>query len=860
MKTRYPGVAATIAALLSYAHAAPAQELPVVAAQPDAAVETELAEVTVTARRRGEAAQDVPLPITVLDADALERSGNFNVIKLQQLTPSLQVYSSNPRNSAANIRGLGAPFGLTNDGIEQGVGQYVDDVYYSRAASSTLDFIDVERIEVLRGPQGTLYGKNTTAGAINITSRAPTFETEGSAEVSAGSYGFYQAKGMLSGPLIDDVLAARVAFSTLNRHGTIDNIATGTKINELDSFGVRTQFLWKAGEDLDVTFTGDWNNQSPEGYAQVSARYGQTQRAANRQYWGLAAIQDTDPVTAGVQPYVAPGSVPGGPGNALSGTFAPFSRVTDVDAPLNAGSELGGLAARAVWDVAGGEFTSVTAWRYWNWLPENDRDFTGLPVTVKSNNPSTQDQYTQEFRFAWTGERIDYVVGLFGYKQTVHTDGIQEQGPAASRWLLNPSGAQAVLSAAPEVINHLTALNDIDFENVSAALFGQLTWRITDSFRLEPGIRINYDDKKGSYDSTIINGQGETLPINPADPFYTSTTPFLLSTGVTTTRGAVRTAQRGVLPPQTYEAQFDDWNVSGGLTAAFDFASSVLGYASYQRGFKTGGITLNGAPTQANGEPIISGTTVDPEEVNHYELGLKTQFANRTVTANLAIFRTDVDDFQATVNNNLGTSTIRGYLANAEQVRVQGVEVDFSWSPSENWRFYVNGAFTDATWESFPDAPCPPELSGGATTSPPAAAAGPPGTAGSVSPANCDISGQWLPGVSRLSGAWGVEYRHLGSILGQPGTLFVAYDGSARSKFSSNPSRSAYTDIAGYGLANFRLGFQSDSTWDVHGWVRNAFSKDYFEILQGSTGGNTGLIAGGLGDPMTYGLTVRVSF
>jgi outer membrane receptor protein involved in Fe transport len=139
-------------------------------------------EILVTARRRQEASQDVPLAISVIGGEHLDNTGAFNVGRLQQLTPTLQFYTSNPRNSAVNIRGLGAPFGLTNDGIEQGVGIYVDDVYYSRAASSTFDFLDVARIEVLRGPQGTLYGKNTTAGALNITSRQPSFDFEGRAE------------------------------------------------------------------------------------------------------------------------------------------------------------------------------------------------------------------------------------------------------------------------------------------------------------------------------------------------------------------------------------------------------------------------------------------------------------------------------------------------------------------------------------------------------------------------------------------------------------------------------------------------------------------------------------------------------
>ena len=140
--------------------------------------DTEEEVITVTARRREEQLQDVPIAVAAVSGASLQQTGSNNVSKLQQLIPSFQFYSSNPRNSAANIRGLGAPFGLTNDGIEQGVGVYVDEVYNSRVAATTFDFVDVERIEVLRGPQGTLYGKNTTAGAINITTRPPSFTPE----------------------------------------------------------------------------------------------------------------------------------------------------------------------------------------------------------------------------------------------------------------------------------------------------------------------------------------------------------------------------------------------------------------------------------------------------------------------------------------------------------------------------------------------------------------------------------------------------------------------------------------------------------------------------------------------------------
>jgi iron complex outermembrane recepter protein len=804
-----------------------------------AAVDEVLEAVTVTARRRDEELQDVPLPITVVDAKLLEETGAFNVAKLQQLAPTLQFYSTNPRNSAANIRGLGAPFGLTNDGIEQGVGLYVDDVYYSRAASSTFDFLDVERIEVLRGPQGTLYGKNTTAGAINITTRKPTFEPEASAEITAGNIGFYQAKAAISGPLLGDSLAGRFAVSTTNRKGTIFNTASRNRINEQDNLGIRGQFLWRASDNLDVTLSGDYSKQDAECCGSVYVRTGSTQRAAARQYEALRQLIDTNPLQAGVQAYAPP-------------SRDPYDRVTDYDAELDARNELGGAAVRAVWDLGAGSFTSVTAWRYWDWGPKNDRDFTGVKVTTKSENPTKQDQYTQEFRYNYLGEHFDYVVGLFGYRQNVHTDGVQEQGPDASLWLINRNNANNIaLSNDPATLNGLTSRNNIDFKNNSAALFGQLSWHVTDKFRVEPGVRLNYDDKEGSYVSEVTNANGEVLQTQVAgNPFYSSAT----------LAGRQHLAQRDAITPQAYEAKFSDWNVSGDLKLSYELTADVLTYASYARSFKTGGITLNGVPTDtATGLPLLGTERVRPEKVSSYELGIKTQFLDRRATLNLAAFRTDVKDFQATVNNGQ-VSVIRGYLANAEKVKIQGAEADFSFRPNTSFNAYVNGAYTDAIYDKFTGAPCPPELAGGPTTSTDPTQWGAPGVPGSVSPAYCDVSGQWLPGVSKWSASWGFQYTHASSFLGREGEAYFGYDGNVRSRWSSNPSRSLYTDVGGYGLANFRLGFRSGSNWDVYAWVRNALGKEYFQELNAATGGNTGLVVGIPGDPRTWGVTLRTQF
>ncbi|RYZ63048.1 MAG: TonB-dependent receptor, partial [Proteobacteria bacterium] len=282
------------------------------------------------------------------------------------------------------------------------------------------------------------------------------------------------------------------------------------------------------------------------------------------------------------------------------------------------------------------------------------------------------------------------------------------------------------------------------------------------------------------------------------------------------------------------------------------------GYASYARSFKTGGINLNGLPLDAANSPILASATIEPETVNHYEAGLKTQFFGKTATLNVAAFWTDVDDFQTTVTNGQ-FAVVRGYLANADKVRVRGVETDFSIRPTDNFSAYVNAAYTDHEYVRFTDAPCPPELSGGTTVTG-SQVPGAAGVPGALSPANCNISGQWLPGISKWAVSYGLQYAFAdGRLLGREGHAYAGFDGSYRTRYSSNPSRSAYTDISGYAVANFRVGFREEDRWDVYAWIRNAFDKDYFEFLTVPSG-NTGLISGQPADPRTFGATVQVHF
>ncbi|WP_242124816.1 TonB-dependent receptor [Sphingobium sp. Sx8-8] len=783
--------------------------------------------IIVTARRRQETAQEVPLAISVIKGDSIEATGNFNVIKLQQLAPTLQVYTTNPRNTSVNIRGLGVPFGLTSDGFEQGVGIYVDDVYNSRVAAATFDFLDVAQVEVLRGPQGTLYGKNTTAGAINITTNQPTFDFEGRAEVTAGNLGYKQGKAAVSGPL-SDTLAARIAVATTSRRGTIYNVTSKRWINEQDNLGIRGQLLFKPTDNFSLTLSGDYSRQDPECCGTVFVRVGTTQRAPNRQYDALAAAQG----------YVVP-------------SRNPYDRLTDLDTELNARNKIGGVSAKAVWNVGPGTLTSVTAWRFWDWNPSNDRDFTGLPIISKSQNPSQQDQYSQEFRYNVEGRKVDFVVGLFGFKQRIDTQGTEQQGTAAAKWNLTPSTNPTNVANNPATLAGLTATNTQWLKSESAALFGQLSWKVTDALTIQPGARLNYDKKSGFYQRVVTTGSGAVI---------TSCAP------TATAGNAVLTAQCSIYQPQISAPSDSAWNFTYDFNVNYKIARDILAYATYAKSFKTLGINQNGLPLNSDNTVNYAAGTVKPESVNHFELGLKTQFWNRRATFNLTAFRTEIKDFQATVNGGQ-FGTTRGYLANADKVRSQGIEADFKVVASDRFTAYANGAYTDAKYVKFCNAPPPPELSGGSSTGIVVSKTdkcaytgtiGAAATANQVSPPFVDISGESLPGVSKWAFSYGAEYNIPVTLLAKEGQLYFGVDGNYRSHWNSNATPSIYTDVKGYALTNFRAGFRGDG-FDVFGWVRNAFDVNYIDNLQVAPG-NTGLIAGTPGDPRTWGGTIKYAF
>ncbi|MCF6130143.1 TonB-dependent receptor [Flavobacterium sp. AS60] len=749
------------------------------------AKETQLFEVLVTSRRRTEVVQDVPIPIAVVTSRQVEESGSFNVNRVKELVPSVQLYSSNPRNTTLNIRGLGSTFGLTNDGIDPGVGFYVDGVYYARPAATSLDFIDIERIEVARGPQGTLFGKNTTAGAFNITTKKPNFIPSSTAELSYGNYGYIQAKSSINGELFKK-LAGRLSFSGTQRDGVIDNVRTGNSVNDINNLGVKGQLLYAPNEKTEILLSGDFSQQKPDGYAQVLAGVVTTQRAAYRQFNQIIADLG----------YELP-------------SLNAFDRKIDHDTPWRSNNDLGGVSLNIERDIAGGTLTSTTAWRYWNWDPSNDRDFTGLSVLRKSQAPSIHNQISQEVRYAGDlSKKLSVVFGVYAIGQDLKSSPYHTEESGDAQWRFSQSTTSSNW-ATPGLFEGYGIKTRSSLKSLSGAVFGQLDWALTSKLHILPGLRYNYDEKEVDYDRKTYGGLETTDP-------------------------ALIALKRLVYSDQAFKANVSDNNYSGQLTVAYKFSENFNSFGTYARSFKPVGVNLGGLPT-ASGVVLTDLAVVKPEEVEHFEFGVKTNPTPNS-RVNVTIYSTNIKDYQTQVQTaELGVN--RGYLANAEKVRVQGIELEGNVRLLKDLSLNASLSYTDGKYVSFKNAPVPLEETGSAQ-------------------AFKDVSGGRLPGVSKWSGALGSEYAVDAKFLKREGRFFVALDSYFRSEFSSSASPSKYLNVEGYALFNGRFGFRVQNGLSVSIWARNLLNKDYYEqLLPGA--GNAGHYAGVLGDPRTYGITLK---
>ncbi len=775
----------------AWAQTAPSAEgLGLAAANAEVAASEDTGDVVVvTARRREENAQEVPIALSVVGAEQIEQTGSYTLGQIQQLVPSLQVFSFNPRNTNINIRGLGSNVALTNDGLENGVGFYVDGVYYGRPGQTQFDLIDLQQIEVLRGPQGTLFGKNTVAGAINITTKAPSFTPEYQLEASGGNYAYAQVKASATGPVIDDFLAYRLTASYTNREGFIENVRTGERAQSYENFSTRGQLLFEFSDTLDLRLIGDFSEQHARCCINVAVDFFPT-------YDNGAPIPNNfqDRVTrAGYTPL----------------PFDPFARRTDADSHFQADMRTYGVSAELNWDLGDATLTSITSNRWWDWYPANDADGTGLPVITVGQQQNFQRQFSQEVRLGSDGENVvDWTIGGYYFWQIISGFGSFGYGSAAANWNL-PAVPAVVGNAA---LNGFTAASRSTPRTKSYAAFGQATWNISDQLKLTSGLRYTHEEKDGSF-----------IQFHTGGPSLAGLTPVQQATAL-----AIRNQFN---PVTAYSAELEDDNLAGLVSLAYQITPDALVYGSWSRGGKSGGLNLAQLPAGVAPQ-------VDPEKVESYELGIKSAWFDGALVANLAAYETTIEDYQtAIIEQAVGTVGFIQYIANIPEVRSRGVEADLVWSPLDNLTLTASAAYTDAKYVQYDNAPQKPENLNLSAVQ--------------------DLSGEPLTGVPEftysLSGDYWQPLDFLGGYEG-----YVHADWAERTSYYTSASNSRYAEVPGYGLLNARIGVRDPGRgWDLSLWARNLLDEEYFQTL-GSA--NTGLVTGLVGEPRTYGATLRTRF
>jgi iron complex outermembrane receptor protein len=740
-------------------------------------------DIVVTARRRAEDPQHVPIPLSVFGGADLEERGFTNLEQLQRQAPSLQIMGQNPRNANINIRGLGANVGFASDGLENGVGVYIDDVYYARTGQALFDLVDLDRIEVLRGPQGTLFGKNTTAGALSIYTRAPQFKSEMIADATIGSRGTYRVRGTINAPIIDGLIAARFTAAQTGHGGYLTNITRNEKVNDNKNLSLRGQLLLTPSPDLSVRLIADYGRQTNDGL------YGSIQGKVTKRIDGSDLPRPFDTRAAQLGYVLQP--------------VDPFNRRTEGDVDGSMFMKQGGISAKADWTILGATLTSITAVRWWEWDPRNDADGTALPILTAAQLSSWQHQVTQELRLASNGTHtIDYVVGAFYFHQRLRSEGLTRYGSAAPIYVLGQSNpvTQAALVGWGVGTASLLKTN-------SYAGFGQATWHIDHRLSLTGGVRYTHEEKNGAFRQFWDGG-----------------------TDLGTLPGAVAAAATGIRNAfggiNSFSAETRENKVTGQVNLAYQVTDDALLFATYARGYKSGGISLT------NIAPGLS-RTVKPEQINHYEAGVKTNWLDRKLTFNATAFWTKDANYQASLYDQDRATT---YVANVGTVRSRGFEIETALRPVSGFSAYVSGAFTDAAYLSYKAAPCPIEYQGLQTL--------------------CDLSGRRLPGVSKWSAASGVDYEHpvAGALTGYGG-LDVSY--RSANLYASNLAASSR--IAGYALVNGRIGVRAGQGWDIQIFVRNLLNKGYYITSQPGAFAS-GLVSGLIGEPRIVGLTGRFQY
>jgi iron complex outermembrane recepter protein len=693
---------------------------PAPAEQPAAGAVT-VSEVIVTAQRRNENLQKVPLTVQAFSAAQLSEAGITSTVDLARITPGL-VFGRGVALGSPFLRGVGT--GANGPGVENTVAVYVDGVYYASKSSAITDLENVERVEVLKGPQGTLFGRNASGGLIQIITTDPTSTPELKMKAGYGNFDTATLSGFVNHAITDDLAFNLGASYQDQGQGWGKNLATGHDVNLTDKFNTRGKLKWDVSPSTTVTLIGD--------YAYFKSSVG-------------IAIRPLD----GLKPRQA-GLFEGGDYD-ISSNIDPIFK-----------SHVGGLALKVDHDFGFAKLVSTTAWRSDAYSFLVDGDATATPY-LTSQIDAHETQYSQEFQLS---------------------------GGSAST-LLWTSGVYLFLYDGKQyVLNSGNIYPGFDYKGTygrlranSEAAYGQVTKELLPDTRLTLGVRYTWEERE-------INGN------------------TVQSLADVSSSGAVTTAQTSYRKPT--------WRIA----LEHDFAKDVLGYVSYNRGFKSG--------TYNTGSP--SSPPVQPEVVDAYETGLKTSLFNRLVRLNTAAFYSDFKNIQLT---SFGLANIQ-ILRNAARAKIYGLDNDFEIVPTRNLRFSGSAEWLHARYTDFPGAPsATPDLINGGNIVTSQSASGHHLIRAPDFTANL-MGDYWLP-VKDGSVDLSVSYTYTGR-------TYQEVDN--------------YLYVPAMFLLNAQLSWSIDRRYKISLWGRNLTDKFYFANSSALAQASSGAAA----EPRTYGVSVEAKF
>ena len=770
--------------------------------------DTELPEVIVTARRREEGALQVPVSMAVLSGDDLAEAGLFRPQDIQQRTPGMTVSVASPRLTQYTIRGLGST--SQNDGMESSVGLFLDGVYLGRQGLSMFDLVDLDRVEVLRGPQGTLFGKNTTAGALNIVTKLPSQTYESSIEGSLGDQDFRQLRGSITGPLVEGVLAGRLTGYVTQKAGQYENLYDGSDLNEQNRYGVRGQLLWTPIDTLSARLIAEYGKQDEDCCVYPLIVYRDTVRARDEYMEYQRAPLD------------------------------PYARKADADTRTHSLVEQKAVSLEVDWDYAEAQrLTSITAYRHWTANPTSD-DATSLQLVPETGIANDHQQFSQELRVNIDAERYNATAGLFYLYQDLSGDERNIFGKDLVGWTFGGIVRQALPFATQsntgpllyaiiprETLDGMRVDTDTYQTSHSAAAFGSVDWHLNDQFDLTTGLRYTHEWKDAGVSRMRSGGCPNCTVLAVTNPVSDLLGSLL---GVDLSAVSLNGLLDGVAGGD-YErhTKRDEGNVSGQVALSYKPTPDTNAYASIARGYKGGGINLG-----ATGESVAP--TFKPEKATSYEIGLKNRwFSNRMRTA-FAVYQTDVEDYQALTFDDEQTlipNPRQINLLNVGKVRLRGAEAEAQGIAAPGLLLRVAGAYNEAITRDFPNAP---DVETRENTR--------------------DLSGETLYNAPRWTVSTGAEYSLR---LREKWEGYTGLDYYYRSGAWATVEHGEGSYIEAYDIVNVRLGLRdTQRRWDVSAFVRNVFDEHYLAAIYALYG--VGDYGGTAGDERSYGVTVRLNF